>query len=137
MYAAAHMFSQYRFGALACFAFLLLANCGKDATPPIVQTVTPTGDWRGTVNSQVLSLSLIESGGNVSGTGSITNTPTGTRALTVTGTFVTTTASASIDLTLSSSAGTFTLDGVISAHFIAGDLQGSGFTGQTVILDRQ
>jgi hypothetical protein len=111
----------------------LVVACGgsDNATSP---KATVGGTWRGVVDGQTLSLTLIENAGSVSGTGTITNTPTGTRALTVTGTFV----NAAFTATMSS--GTLqpiALQATVAGSSMTGNLTGSGFTGEAITLTRQ
>jgi hypothetical protein len=110
----------------------LLVACGSESATAPKPSVG--GTWSGTVAGQTLSLTLIENSGAVTGTGTITNTPTGTRALTVTGTFV----SAKLAATMSS--GTLqpiALQATVAASTMTGALTGSGFTGEGITLNRQ
>jgi hypothetical protein len=108
--------------------------CGSDKTTGPAYSVA--GTWTGAVGQQQLSLTLVESGGLVNGTGTLANTPTGTRALTVTGTFKTT--NGTLDATLTS--GTlqpFNLHGAIIGGTMVGSLNGSGFDNASITLTRQ
>ena len=110
----------------------LLVACGSDsATAP---KISAGGTWSGVIGGQTLSMTLVESSGAVTGTGTITNTPTGTRALTITGTFV------SSKLTATLSSGTLqpiALQASIAGSSMTGSLTGSGFTGEGITLTRQ
>lgn len=101
--------------------------CGDNDPSPQVG-----GVWQGTLDDQVFTLTLSEASGQVNGNGTITNTPTGTRALTVTGTFV---PPSTISLTMSSGTTTpFNMQGTVSTTAIVGKLNGSGFAGEVLIL---
>jgi hypothetical protein len=81
----------------------------------------------------MLDVTLVENSGVVDGTGTITNTPSGTRALTITGTF----ANPSFTATLRSGTTTpFNLAATVSGNQMNGTLNGSGFTGDAIILTR-
>lgn len=112
-------------------AALLLTGCKHTTAPdPIV-----TGAWRGSVGSQVIALSLAQTGSVVSGSGTISGTPRGTLAMTVNGTFAHPTLSITMTNSLvqaSNITATMTNSGVLS-----GAIQGSGFTGEAISLVRQ
>jgi hypothetical protein len=79
-------------------------------------------------------MTLVENGGVVTGSGTLTNTPTGTRAQTISGTF----ASPTLDVTLSSgSVQPVALHATVSGNSMTGNLTGSGFTGDAISLARQ
>ena len=111
---------------------LLVACGGSDAATAPKNSVG--GTWTGVVGGQTLSMTLVENAGAVTGTGTITNTPTGTRALTVTGTFV------SPKLTATMTSGTvqpIALQATVAGTSMTGSLTGSGFTGEGITLARQ
>jgi hypothetical protein len=114
-------------------ALLLVACSGKSPVAPLPPTVT--GNWQGDIaGPQVLTLALSQSGGTVSGSGILTNTPSGTRALTATGTFI----DPVLSMTISS--GTtqpFNLTATLTNGTLYGNLQGSGFTGSMIAMYRQ
>lgn len=112
---------------------LALAACGKDSTAPVP---TVSGTWRGVVGAQQIVVTLTDNGGVVNGSGTITNTPIGTRALTVTGSFV---APVTVSLTLSSgTAQPFNFHGnrANTGLTMSGALSGSGFTGESISFYR-
>jgi hypothetical protein len=97
-------------------------------------TVPLTGAWVGTIGSQVLTLNLSEAGGVVSGSGTLTNTPSGTRALVAGGTLN----GAALNVTLTSgSAQPFALTGTQLGTTISGSLTGSGFNANAITLAKQ
>jgi hypothetical protein len=106
------------------------ATDGKDTTSP--PTKSPlSGSWAGAVNSQTLSLTLVEKAGVVSGTGTLSGTADGMRAVTVNGTF------ADPSLTAVISPGTFqpfNLQATLSGTTLSGTLSGSGFSGQAITM---
>lgn len=121
-----------RWGTITAAALVLAMGCGSDSTGPTHQSVS--GTWSGVTGAQVLTMTLVENGGVVTGSGTLTNTPTGTRAQTVTGTF----ASPTLDVTLSSgSVQPVALHGTVGGNSMAGSLTGSGFTGDAITLTRQ
>lgn len=79
-------------------------------------------------------MTLLESGGIVNGSGTITNTPTGTRALTITGTFNGTTLGATMT---SGTVQPINLQATVYSNQMTSTLQGSGFTGEGCSLFRQ
>lgn len=113
---------------LVC-AVALLAACGSSTEPK----PTVAGRWTGVIGGQMLDVTLVENSGVVNGTGTITNTPTGTRALTITGTF------ANPAFTATMTSGTIqpiNLSATVSGNQMNGTLNGSGFTGDAIILTR-
>lgn len=131
--------SQIMRKLLAVLAFLSLAGCGGSdgptapVIPPVViPVVTPTGTWTGTVGTQVLTLVLVQNAANVNGTGTLTNTPTGTRSYSVTGTYT----APVLDVTIAGSGSPFALHAVLTEKRMTGDLQGSGFTGEVITLTK-
>lgn len=117
---------------LAVLALTLASACGSDSgTSP---TASLTGAWSGPVGTQTLSLSLVENSGVVTGSGTLTGTPTGTRAQTVAGTFN----GATLNATLSSgSVQPVNLTATLAGTKLSGNLVGSGFTGDAIVLTRQ
>lgn len=112
-----------------------------DGVPPItfIATVSSaiTGAWGGSVGSQSLNLSLIESFGTVVGTGTITNSQSqsGVIALSANGTY-----SPASGISLTASSGTitpFTLKGPLVDRKILGVLNGSGFSNNAITLVRR
>jgi hypothetical protein len=124
----------------ALSALVFLAACGGDSTsapPPPKPTIT--GTWGGVAFNQPTVLTLLETNGTVSGSGTISGTPVGTRALTVTGVF---TNGTNFALTLSSGtaqpinyAGTYNPNG--NPPQLIGTFNGSGFNGEAAILRKQ
>jgi hypothetical protein len=118
-----------RFVALALAA---ITACGGEANTSPKQTVD--GQWIGTIGSQDITLNLVQSGSAVSGSGTITNTPTGTRALSIAGAYT----PPSIAVTLSSgSVDPMSLQASVAGASMTGSLTGSGFTGEGITLTRQ
>jgi hypothetical protein len=121
-------------------AIVLISACGSDSTGPAKQGTGSTGappdlagSWTGIVGGQVLALTLINNGGTVSGVGTISNTPSGLRALTVAGTFATPSAL----LTLSSGTiAPISLSASLNVNTLTGSLAGSGFSGDAIALFR-
>lgn len=108
----------------------LVAACGGSTTAP---APTLTGSWSGAVGAQALNLSLVDASGSVTGSGTITNTGSGTLALTVTGGFANGVAS----LTLASGLHpAVSLHGVVQGATMAVTLTGSGFNGDTLTMRR-
>jgi hypothetical protein len=107
-----------------------LMSCSKSATEP---KPTVTGTWTGIRGSQLFTLSLVDNSGVVAGSGTLTNTPTGTRALTISGTFIAPT------MTITMSSGTLqpiSLVATVTGKSMGGTLTGSGFTGEAIELTR-
>lgn len=123
---------------------VLLVGCTEPQDKP-----SAAGSWQGGVNpppsapptasAQILTVTLTQDpSGNVAGTGTITNTSTGTRALTVTGAVAAGDPDYAISLTFSSGTSQpFNLSGVLSALLIAGTLNGSGFANDAIKLHRR
>lgn len=92
-----------------------------------------TGYWVGQVGTQQMQITIVERDGLVTGTGTVQNTPTGTRAVTITGTLI----NDIVDLAFTSStAQPFTLHARLyiatDQYHMEGALQGSGFTGENI-----
>jgi hypothetical protein len=119
---------------IVLFALALALACKGDS--PVAPNVSLAGRWVGSIGTQTIDLTLTESSGTVAGSGTISNTPTGTRALTVSGTY-TAGPIGHVDVTLSSgTAQPFALSGQVYATSILGSLNGSGFTGDVVTFTR-
>jgi hypothetical protein len=117
---------------LALALLVTLAACGDDK-PTQPAAATATGTWAGTIEGQQLTLTLVQNGGAVSGTGTMSNTPSGTRALTATGTFT----APNLTLTLSSgTAAPMALQGAVSGNALTATLSGSGWTGEAITMQR-
>jgi hypothetical protein len=115
--------------AMLATGLAIPACSGSTDVRPTVQ-----GTWSGSVQGQVLTLSLTESGGAVAGSGTITGTYTGTRALTVAGSFE----PPHVSITMTS--GTMqplNLTATLAGKTMTGSLNGSGFTGEGITLMRQ
>lgn len=116
----------------------VLAACsGGGGTEPVTPTaptpISATGSWMGISGSQVLAVSLLQNGASVAGSGTLSNTATGLRALVITGSYLT--GSLSVSIT-SGNAQPFNLQGAVTANAIAGSLSGSGFNGDVISLNR-
>lgn len=91
------------------------------------------GVWNGLVGTQALAVTMVESGGVVTGNGTLSNTPSGLRALTLAGTFV----NSSLTGTFTSGTTTpFSIQATLSGNVLSGTLNGSGFAGDRVVLHR-
>lgn len=113
----------------------LLAACKGDS--PAAPNVSVNGRWVGSVGTQTIDMTLAQQSNTVTGSGTITNTPSGTRALTISGSY-TAGPIGHVDVTLSS--GTtqpFALSGQVYATSILGSLTGSGFTGDVVTFTKR
>jgi hypothetical protein len=108
---------------------LVVAACGSSTGPK----VTVAGTWAGVTGAQVLTVTLAENSGTVSGSGTLTNTPAGTIALTVSGSFVGSTVSLAMTSGLHPA---FNVTGTVAGNTMTGALQGSGFTGDAITLTR-
>lgn len=118
-------------GVLAFVGAQLLAGCGSSTGPKFGLS----GFWTGVVNGQILSMTIIEKSGVITGSGTLTNTPTGTRAETVAGTMI----NDVVDVTFSSPpVNPFTLHGhafvMNDQYLLDATLVGAGFTGETIRL---
>jgi hypothetical protein len=117
-------------------ALLLALTLACKGDSPAAPTVSLAGRWVGSVGTQTIDLTMSESSGTVAGSGTISNTPTGTRALTVSGSY-TGGPIGHVDVTLSSgTAQPFALSGQVYAASILGSLTGSGFTGDVITLTK-
>jgi hypothetical protein len=118
---------------IAVFLLIALVACG-DSTGPKVEV---SGRWNGSVGGQVVQLTLLESNGTVSGNGTISGTSVGTQAVTVAGVFT----NPDFSLTLTpSTARAISFQGKYNGSQpaqLVGTFQGSGFTGEQVILNKQ
>jgi hypothetical protein len=108
-----------------------------------VNTPTLGGAWSGPIvvrgldgtvveTPQKLTLTLNESGGVVSGSGSLTGTPTGTMSVAADGTLV----GMKLAAALRSGAFSVRVQGTLTGRTIVGTLDGSGFSGDSFILSR-
>ena len=113
----------------AVLAFAMLAACG-DSTAP---APTVDGTWTGQTGSQLFTLTLNQSGTSVTGSGTVTNTPTGTRALTVVGSFNAPTLTATLS---SGSIQPINLTASVNGKAMTGSLSGSGWNGEAITLNR-
>lgn len=111
-------------------AMVLMAAGCKSSTGP---KITVAGTWAGVTNAQLLTLTLVENSGEVSGSGTLTNTPSGTIAITVSGPFVGSTVSLALTSGLHPA---INLTGTVAGNTMTGSLQGSGFTGNAIVLTR-
>jgi hypothetical protein len=114
--------------AMVCAVFVA-AGCSSSTAPK----VTVAGTWSGVTATQVLTVTLVESAGTVSGSGTLTNTPAGTLAETVSGSFVGSTVSLALTSGLHPAVN---LTGTVAGNTMTGALQGSGFTGDAIVLTR-
>lgn len=129
---------EWKLGSSTGVQTLTLGSPGTNISVSMPVTVTLTfpiaGAWRGTVGTQILSITLVENNGVVTGSGTLTNTPTGTRAGTITGVL------SGSRLSVTFSSGTlqpFNLDATVTGSAITGALNGSGFAGDAITLTRQ
>lgn len=115
-----------------------VAGCGDSTAPRQVVS----GFWQGLLTgNQVLSMTILENSGIVTGTGTLTNTPSGTRAQTVSGTFAngmldaTFTSGTAAPFILHATYGVVTIQGM-QAPQLTGTINGSGFNAESVILTK-
>ena len=115
---------------IAILALATIPACGGGGTDA---KTTVDGTWTGQTGGQLLTLSLVQSGSGVTGSGTMTNTPTGTRALTVSGSFSNPTFTATLS---SGSAEPINISANVTGKTMTGSLNGSGFTGDAITLSR-
>jgi hypothetical protein len=114
---------------MAALALIALAACGGSTEPKPAPWYD--GTWSGTTGGQTITLDMIENGGAVTGTGTITGTPT--RALTVAGTY----SAPTLVVTLTAGlAPAVSLRGTVNGATMAATLTGSGFTGEGITMTR-
>lgn len=107
----------------------LLAACGGDSNAP---EQTMTGTWRGTVSSATMTLSLSQSGRDVTGNGTLIGAST--VALTVSGTATL----PAFSMTLASGGfQSINFAGQMGTKTLTGTLNGSGFTNDAVTFTKQ
>jgi hypothetical protein len=97
-------------------------------------TIPLSGTWVGNVGTQVLTMTLVESSGNVTGSGTLTGTPSGTRAQVITGSLLNSTFTATLT---SGGATPFNITATVNGATMIGTLTGSGFTGDAITLTKQ
>lgn len=128
--------TQWTTGATAGQQLLRASVANKTIVATFAATVTiqVAGTWVGSVGTQTLTLVIVENAGVVSGSGTLTNTPSGTRALVVNGTY----AGSTLTVTLTSgSLQPFNLQAAVqSTTRMSGTLNGSGFTGEAIVLEK-
>ena len=115
-------------------ATLGLIACGGDASTAPNASLNPTGTWRGTSNGYTLSLTLVQTGSTVTGSGQLTGS-IGSLAITTSGTFV----APNVSLTLNTQ-GYLPMNyagPMANGSTINGTLNGSGFTNVTIPLSKQ
>jgi hypothetical protein len=115
---------------------LVSAACSDDSSGP--DPIEIDGSWAGSFQvpsggTGSLTMTLQESGGQVTGNGNITG-PSGSLAITVSGTYSEPNAALAI---ASSGFNDLSLTGVVGEEQFTGTFQGSGFTGTAVTLHRQ
>ena len=116
-------------------ALLTIGGCfDNSGTEPLVSV---NGIWGGTVGGRLFTIALGESSGVVGGTGSITNTPTGTRSVSIKGTYergsvgnlnVTLTSGTDLSINLTAS---------VNLTTMAGSLTGFGYSATPIAFTRQ
>ena len=116
---------------------LLAAGCGGDDSSTEPEDPEVEGQWNGPINTDVgsgsLALTLTETDGTVSGTGTLSVTGDAL-ALTVTGTY----APPNVSLQMTSQGfEPMNLSGEVTDEEINGTLNGSGFVNIAVTLTRQ
>lgn len=120
-----------RRASLLGLIFLLAAGC-RDATSP--SSVTMTGTWEGAVFGSTVLLTTLEQQRQISGSGSIAGNTT-SLAVSVTGTHVHPTVSlliSAVGFSEMNYTATF-----VGTNELSGNVQGSGFTGQQLVLTRR
>lgn len=114
---------------------LLAAGCGGDSGTEPKQTIT--GTWNGTITgsagSGTMSLTLTQSGTQVTGAGSL-SAPLGSAAITASGTFSAPTLSLNLSATGFQS---INFTGTVNGNSMTGTMNGSGFQNYGVTLTRQ
>jgi len=121
---------------VSCILTVALAACGGSkavAPPPPPPSVA--GQWVGMTGTQQLAMTLAESGQTVNGSATLTNTPSGTMAMTISGVF----ASPTLTVTLQPGGNVqaVSLTATYGGNRLVGSLTGSGFTGDAITLTRQ
>lgn len=114
---------------------LLLAACGGDTTAPA--RIEVAGSWNGSFSSAgvtgTIAMTLQETSGAVTGNGTLTGGGTAT-PLTVTGTYAPPNASLALHAT---GFNDINLSGTVSDQTLTGTLNGSGFVGVSITMNRQ
>jgi hypothetical protein len=115
-----------------CFA---VGSCGGDISTGLSPDPTLTGSWLGSLSGKSVSVTLSEAAdGSVTGDGSVTNDAGGRIALTVVGSHAFPRV-ALILLGFGSEA--IVYRGTVAESSITGTLNGSGFTDEALLLERQ
>lgn len=121
-----------RFGYM--IVLLGLAACSGTTEPRAAMS----GAWSGAISGQeVVKLSLVESGGTVTGNGTLTNSLGGVIAISVTGTF----SNPAFSLNVASAGlAPFNFQGQYNPSVppqLVGTVSGSGFDGQQLVMNKQ
>lgn len=121
--------------ALICALLLVTAACGSSSSAaPTPPPPTVTGIWSGALPLQTLTLQLNHSSGAVTGSGIITNTPTGDHSLSVSGTFL----NPSLVVSMTNvSLSPVSFSGNLSGTSIIGVLNGGGFVNTPITLNKK
>ena len=114
---------------LAAVVFASLTACGKlgsDFGPQI------DGDWSGSVNGQLISMQLIQTG-NVSGIATLAVTGSTAKTYSVSGTFNNPT----LKVTLAATGEAIEMETIVTGRTMVGSLTGGGFTGEAIAMTRK
>ena len=116
---------------LATFAFTSLLAC-SGLGGELDQRID--GTWVGNSNGQSISMNLVQTG-NVTGIATIGGGAGGSRSYAVSGTFLSPTLNATLNGTTLGD--TLTLDATVTGKSMVGTLNGAGFPGSGIALQRQ
>lgn len=120
---------------IVLLAVLALSGCfDNSGTEPIVSL---NGLWGGFVGNQEFKLGLGETNGVVTGSGTITSPSTGARGVTVSGTYEKGTTGHLNVMLSNGSTLSVNLVAEVSLLSMAGTLNGSGYNGNVITLNRQ
>ena len=128
------MKNVYWFARLLAVALIFtLPACGGDGTGPADNSPTLAGTWEGPILSGVLTATMTDSRGTVSGSGAIDGS-----SLICAPAIAGTRTGANFNLTFTCTGfQPFTYAGTVTATTLTGNLTGSGFNGDALTLTKQ